>query len=102
MEEWHMQGKPALILIHMQHAITDPEGTVAFLHAKATWESGIIAKQQALLKAFREKGLPVIYVNSVHPLDAAEKMSPYGRSTMSSARTAPTSRAQRTWRSLRR
>ncbi len=79
MEEWQMQGRPALILIHMQHAITDPEGTVAFLHAKATWESGIIEKQQALLQAFRERGLPVIYVNSVHPLDAAEKMSPYGR-----------------------
>lgn len=79
MEEWQMQGKPALILIHMQHAITDPEGKVAFLHAKAAWDSGIITKQQALLKAFREKGLPVIYVNSVHPLDAAERMSPYGR-----------------------
>lgn len=79
MEDWTMQGKPALILIHMQHAITDPEGKVAFLHAKATWDSGIIPKQQALLKAFREKGLPVIYVNSVHPLDAGERMSPYGR-----------------------
>ncbi|MCL5734973.1 MAG: cysteine hydrolase [Actinobacteria bacterium] len=79
MEEWMMQGKPALILIHMQHAITDPEGTVAHLHAKATWESGIIPKQQALLKAFREKDMPVIYVNSMHPVDAAEKMSPYGR-----------------------
>ena len=79
MEDWTMQGKPALILIHMQHAITDPEGRVAHLHSKATWESGIIPKQQALLKAFREKGLPVVYVNSTHPLDAAEKMSPYGR-----------------------
>ena len=76
---WELQGKPALILIHMQHAITDPEGKVAFLHAKATQESGIIPKQRALLAAFRERGLPVIYVNSVHPLDAAEKMSPYGR-----------------------
>jgi nicotinamidase-related amidase len=79
MEEWVMQGKPALILIHMQHAITDPEGRVAFLHAKATWDSGIIPKQQALLRAFREKGLPVIYVNSVHPVNAAELMSPFGR-----------------------
>ena len=40
MEDWVMQGKPALVLIHMQHAITDPEGRVAFLHAKATWDSG--------------------------------------------------------------
>ena len=51
MEDWIMQGTPALVLIHMQHAITDLEGRVAFLHAKATWESGIIPKQQALLKA---------------------------------------------------
>jgi nicotinamidase-related amidase len=78
MEEWVMQGRPALILIHMQHAITDPEGRAAFLHAKATWDSGIIPKQQALLKAFREKGLPVIYVNSMHPVNAVELMSPYG------------------------
>ena len=63
MSEWKMAGKPALILIHMQHAITHPEGTVAFLgHAKATRESGIIPKQQALIKAFREKKLPVIFV----------------------------------------
>ena len=78
MEDWVMQGRPALVLIHMQHAITDPEGRVAFLHAKATWESGIIPKQQALLKAFREKGLPVVYVNSMHPVNAVELMSPYG------------------------
>jgi nicotinamidase-related amidase len=76
---WELKGRPALVLIHMQHAITDPEGKVAFLHAEATQESGIVPKQQALLKAFRDRGLPVIYVNSVHPLDAAEKMSPYGR-----------------------
>jgi len=79
MSEWELKGKPALVLIHMQHAITDPEGTVAFLHAQATAESGIIPRQQALLKAFRSKGLPVIYVNSVHPLEADERMSPYGR-----------------------
>jgi len=58
MSEWKLVGKPALILIHMQHAITHPEGTLAFLgHAKATRESGIIPRQQALLNAFREKKL---------------------------------------------
>jgi hypothetical protein len=39
MEDWVMQGKPALVLIHMQHAITDPEGRVAFLHAKRSMTS---------------------------------------------------------------
>jgi biuret amidohydrolase len=77
--EWHMEGKPALILIHMQHAITDPDGKVAHFHSKATWESGIIPKQQALLQAFREKGLPVVYVNSSVPPDGWDTMPRYGR-----------------------
>lgn len=78
MSEWKLVGKPALILIHMQHAITHPEGTLAFLgHAKATRGSGIIPSQQALLNAFREKKLPVIYVNAV--TDPKSKFPAYGR-----------------------
>ncbi|MFH0914846.1 MAG: cysteine hydrolase [bacterium] len=79
MSAWEMEGKPALILIHMQHAITDPEGKVSHFHSKATWESGIIPKQQVLLKAFREKGMPVIYVNSTVPPDGWETLPRYGR-----------------------
>ena len=79
MSEWELEGTPALILIHMQHAITDPEGKVSHFHATATWESGIIPKQQALLKAFRQKGLPVIYVNSTVPPDGWERMPRFGR-----------------------
>jgi nicotinamidase-related amidase len=78
MSEWKMVGKPALILIHMQHAITHEAGRVAFLgHAKATRESGILLHQQALLKAFRAKKLPVIYVNAV--TDPKATLSPYGK-----------------------
>ena len=78
MSEWKLVGKPALILIHMQHAITHPEGTVAFLgHAKATRESGIIPRQKLLLDAFRQKKLPVIYVNAV--TDPKSKFPVYGR-----------------------
>jgi nicotinamidase-related amidase len=78
MSEWKLTGKPALIVIHMQHAITHPEGKVAFLgHAKATRESGIIPRQQALLKAFREKKLPVIFVNAF--TDPETKFPSYGR-----------------------
>jgi nicotinamidase-related amidase len=78
MSEWKLTGKPALILIHMQHAITHPEGKVAFLgHAKATGESGILPRQQALLKAFREKKLPVIFVNAF--TDPKTKFPAYGR-----------------------
>jgi nicotinamidase-related amidase len=77
-DEWKMVGKPALIFIHMQFGITDECGTVAFLgHAKATRESGIIPRQQALLKAFRDKKLPVIYVNAV--TDPKSKFPVYGK-----------------------
>jgi len=78
MSEWKMVGKPALILIHMQHGITHESGGVAsFGHAKATRESGIIPRQQALLKGFRAKKLPVIYVNAV--TDTKAVLSPYGK-----------------------
>jgi nicotinamidase-related amidase len=78
MNEWKMEGKPALILIHMQYGITDEAGTLAFLgHAKATRESGIVPRQQALLKGFRGKKLPVIYVNAV--TDRKAVLSPYGK-----------------------
>jgi len=78
MSEWKLTGKPALIVIHMQHAITHPEGKVAFLgHAKATRESGIIPRQQALIKAFRERNLPVIFVNAF--TDPKTKFPAYGR-----------------------
>ena len=77
MSEWKMVGKPALVLIHMQHGITHPEGKVAFLgHAKATRDSGIIAHQQLLLAAFRKKKLPVVFVNAITP---QTKWPAYGR-----------------------
>lgn len=66
MSDWRIIGKPALILLHMQHAICDPNGAIARVgHAKAVHESGILSRQRALLKAFRERKLPVIYVNAV-------------------------------------
>ncbi|MFH0845601.1 MAG: cysteine hydrolase [Pseudomonadota bacterium] len=78
MSEWKMVGKPALILIHMQHGICHEAGTVAFLgHAKATKDSGILLRQHALLKAFRAKKLPIIYVNAV--TDPKSVLSPYGK-----------------------
>lgn len=68
MGNWEMKGKPALVIIHMQHSVVSEEGTFAFLgFAKATKEAGIVPRQQALLKGFREKKLPVIYVVATHP-----------------------------------
>jgi nicotinamidase-related amidase len=67
MGDWKIKGKAALVLIHMQNAIATEDGAVAFFgHARAAREAGIIPRQQALLKRFREKKLPVIYVNAVH------------------------------------
>ena len=78
MDDWKMVGKPALILIHMQHSIMDEKGKLAFLgQGKVAREAGIIPRQQSLLKGFRAKKLPVIYVNSV--ADPNATLSPYGR-----------------------
>lgn len=78
MDNWEMKGKPALVIIHMQDAIASEEGRVAFFgHAKAAKEAGIIPCQQALLKRFREKKLPVIYVNAV--TDPTATLPAYGK-----------------------
>lgn len=70
MSEWKMDGKPGLVICHMQKGIV---GNGYFTgHEwwergdKAIKESGMIAKQQALLKAFRDKKLPVVFVNVLH------------------------------------
>jgi len=78
--DWKIVGKPALILLHMQHAICDLSGRVAHVgHAKAAHESGIFPHQQALLKAFREKKLPVIYVNAITDPSKVEGAPVLGR-----------------------
>lgn len=71
MSDWKLTGKPALLFIHMQKAIVKEGSPLDGLgHSRATRESGIIPRQQALLKAFRDKGLPVVYVNAITPPDA--------------------------------
>jgi nicotinamidase-related amidase len=56
MSDWKMHGKPALLILHMQLSLKERE-------SKILEETGIIPRQQALLKAFRSKKMPVIYVN---------------------------------------
>lgn len=77
MENWKMQGKPALMLIHMQNAIASEDGAFSFFgHAKAARLDGIIPRQQALLRAFRDKKLPIVFTRagqerhqgSMHPV----------------------------------
>lgn len=65
MEKWQMKGKPALVFVHMQNAIASDDGAFSFFgHAAAAKQDGIIPKQQALLKAFREKKLPIIFTRA--------------------------------------
>jgi nicotinamidase-related amidase len=65
MSDWKMQGKPALVILHMQQGIVGKRGVVPGLY-EAVQKSGIIPRQQGLIKAFRAKGLPVIFVRALH------------------------------------
>jgi nicotinamidase-related amidase len=78
MEDWQLQGKTALLLVHMQNAITKAPSPLEPLgHIRATRESGVVPRMQGLLAAFREKGLPVVYVNAYTPDET--KYPVYGR-----------------------
>ena len=73
MNDWKFVGKPALIVLHMQHSLCDPQGSLAFLgHGRAARETGILPNQQKLLAAFRAKHLPVIYIVTTHDMSRKE------------------------------
>ena len=62
----------------MQNAIVKaPSPLEALGHVRATWEDGVVPKMHDLLKAFRAKGLPVIFVNARTPVDT--KFPIYGK-----------------------
>jgi len=65
MQDWKMKGRPALIILHMQEGIVGRRGIIPGLY-DAVQKSGIIPRQQVLLKAFRDRGLPVIFVRALH------------------------------------
>jgi nicotinamidase-related amidase len=68
MSDWSMAGKPALLIVHMQNTICKVGGSLEGMgHCKAARDTGIIANIQALQKAFRAKGLPVVFVVTRHP-----------------------------------
>jgi nicotinamidase-related amidase len=77
MAEWQLVGKTALIIVHMQNAVIATPGPFEVLgHGRAAQEEGVVAKIQDLLKAFRDKGLPVIFCIAHTPLDT--KFPAYG------------------------
>lgn len=65
MQDWKMKGRAALIILHMQEGIVGRRGIIPGLY-EAVQKSGIIPRQQALLKAFRDRGLPVVFVRALH------------------------------------
>ena len=63
MADWELKGKTALLVLHMQHDIVGEGGKGEPLgFPKAGREAGVVPGIQALLKAFRESKLPVVYV----------------------------------------
>ena len=65
MNDWTMKGKPAFVLLHMQQGIVGKRGNIPGLY-EAIGKSGIIPRQQELLRAFRDKGLPAVFVRALH------------------------------------
>ena len=76
--EWTLVGKTALLFVHMQNAIVKAPSVLEPLgHIRATEEDKIIPNMEKLLKAFRAKGLPVVFVNAYTPEET--KLPVYGR-----------------------
>ena len=71
MSDWKMNDKPALLIMHMQNGIVGR-------HKELLTNSGVINKQQDLLKAFRSKNLPVIFVNVMLNPPIIDKLPVYG------------------------
>ncbi|MEU9063653.1 isochorismatase family cysteine hydrolase [Streptomyces sp. NPDC048430] len=68
-QDWVMDGKPALVLMHMQNGIAElfPQDRI----------SGMIERQRELLDAFRSRDLPVVFVNVIpNPMG---KLPAYGQ-----------------------
>lgn len=59
-------SKTALILLHWQKEIASPEGRNSEGLMERLRVSGTIEHTQAVLKASREKGMLVVYINGVH------------------------------------
>lgn len=77
MSEWSLVGRPALLVVHMQNSLCKVGGSLEEMgHCGAARENGVTPNIQALQKAFRVKGLPVVFVVARHP--AEFKVPAYG------------------------
>ena len=90
MASWELKGKPTLLVLDMQHDIVgEGGGGEPMGFPKACKESGIIPKIQVLLKKFRDKNLPVVYVvaeyNPLIPIPAYGAFNDYMRTSKPNA-----------------
>jgi nicotinamidase-related amidase len=70
MSEWKLVGKTALLIVHMQNAVIKSPSPLEILgHGKAACEDGVVTKIQDLVKAFRDKDLPVLFCVAYAPED---------------------------------
>jgi nicotinamidase-related amidase len=76
--DWEMHGKPALLILHMQQGLIGGGGQAHPGSDKAVDKSGIILRQQALLRAFRSKKLPIIYINVYSSIPTGVNIPVYG------------------------
>ena len=76
MDNWKTEGKPGLLILHMQRGIVGAGNKFSPEIIEIVKNSGIISRQQALLRAFRDKNLPVIYVNVVKKPPASGTFPP--------------------------
>jgi nicotinamidase-related amidase len=83
MSEWKFDGKPGLVIAHMQESLmgtTSKGNHHAAMMRKAIEESGMILKIQELLKAFREKKLPIVFADGIQGVGGLERKLPaYGK-----------------------
>ncbi|MCL1897194.1 MAG: cysteine hydrolase [Clostridiales bacterium] len=68
MQNWEMDGKPALVLLHMQNGIIGGGKWIKEWYdglRETVTEMGMFDRIQELLAAFRERELPVVFVNVI-------------------------------------
>ncbi len=76
MSDWKIKGKPALVILHMQEGIV---GSLSSFNTPGTTPD-LLSRQQALLKAFRDRNLLVVYINVLQSSkNPAGSLPEYGR-----------------------
>lgn len=76
MSDWKIKGKPALVILHMQEGVV---GSLSTYNTHGTTPD-LISRQQALLKAFRDRNLLVVYISVLQSSkNPAGSLPEYGR-----------------------